>query len=301
MENSGIFKVKEIVILWGLPGSGKSFHALELEKEFKEFLETLTYSDRRYSYFKIIDLDYKFRHGWKSMSKDNKLEELAVEIYWLMKDSHSPHTTIVLDGLITTNEQVIDILITIKSKLFELEEVPKYKIIHWEEDRESCLFNDAGRRSVNSTATITHAPLEIPNLEALSILGIKKEDIIMKKVIKKPLINKLVLESGIDEYSIKDGELRSRSWSMGGTYGNYLGDHGTVDADSPLEFEEFDTLMEHISPDITFLKYKKIMRECCRVDTKGEGDYYGGHTTHASHVCDLNKLYSMLVEMEILK
>ena len=58
-----------------------------------------------------------------------------------------------------------------------------FQIICWRENREACLWNDRGRRKVNSKITIENAPFEIPSKEVLDKF---KAKLIMENVEKKP-------------------------------------------------------------------------------------------------------------------
>lgn len=93
-------------------------------------------------------------------------------------------------------------------------------------------------------------------------------------------------------------QLLSDSWSLGGTFGNCWNDKlGTLSPESPKPFKEFDELLERICPNLTFLQYKKLERECTEIAEYEERDYYGGIEYRSYHKCDLRKLYNLLDEM----
>jgi hypothetical protein len=94
--------------------------------------------------------------------------------------------------------------------------------------------------------------------------------------------------------------LHSESWSLGGTWGSWDGRSGTVDAETPLEFTEFDRLLEVVCPNISFLGYKKLKSQCCQLDSRVDSDYYGGSSTNVRHVCNLQELFDSLNEMNLI-
>lgn len=97
---------------------------------------------------------------------------------------------------------------------------------------------------------------------------------------------------------MNDGKMRSGSWCLGGTWCSYS-DHGNVSADPQPEFINFDSLLEQINPNISYLKYKKLYNECIEIETFSDSDYYGGRTENANYSCDIKLLYDRLIEMGI--
>ena len=63
-----------------------------------------------------------------------------------------------------------------------------------------------------------------------------------------------------------------------------------------LNFDEFDELIEKICPTITFLQYKKLYKNCVRMEERDNSDYYSS-TREAYWRCDLKELWNMLDEM----
>lgn len=242
--------MKTVELLWGLPGSGKTYYA-EGKKNCV-----------------IIDLD-------KLIKKQNFLEILIKRVKKSKKD-------VVIDGLITTNEFAEKILKEIKNC--------KIKIIFWEEDRESCLFNDKGRRKLNSETSIKNLPLEVPENGLLKRYSAK---LVKMRVVRKPEHIVWLQEKGVSE-------LKSERWCLGGTYGSCYGHSGVIEpSDQLISFREFDDFLLGICPDLSFLKYKKLYNETVSVETEWEGDYYGGNVSYARYVCDLSKLYYLLKELNL--
>ncbi|MGL5647753.1 MAG: hypothetical protein ACRDDY_07875, partial [Clostridium sp.] len=65
-------------------------------------------------------------------------------------------------------------------------------------------------------------------------------------------------------------------------------------------FDEFDSLMENVCPNMSFLKYNKIKNNCINVDQYYDSDYYGGSETINYYTCDIENLYNMLVDFDLI-
>lgn len=191
-----------------------------------------------------------------------------------------------IDTLITTNKQlykVIDIVNLYVSS-------PKKIIIHfWKENRELCLKNDKGRRDESSRITIMNAPLEYPNLNN----GYNYE-IVEHEVYEKSSYDKLMTNVGDGKF------LKSDRWSNGGTWGNCWGGSGTILADSPKDFVEFDNLLKKLCPNISFLQYNRVRELCVTCESDYENDYYGGREEFSYWVCDLKILHEALTERNLI-
>jgi hypothetical protein len=274
-------KQKTITFLWGLPGAGKTTYAK------KSSLPT-------------IDCDALFE---KENKLPSKLQILSRQIQGHLIYANS----VIVDSLMTTNLQARKLIDYLVSDLEQYDLV--FNIVWWKENREACLINDKSRmldgRSKNSKLSIKNLPFEKPNI--LLLPELKQTQIFAMQTVQACPILNIMSEVGYDvrglarSVLIQDLKLHSSSWSMGGTYGNcWDSELGTIDAEPQPEFHEFDELMEKLCPTITFLQYKKISRECCSIKTVGDGDYYGGYSSRSTHVCDLEKLYHTLKEMNII-
>lgn len=108
----------------------------------------------------------------------------------------------------------------------------------------------------------------------------------------------------IKKYSPRhiDGDyvITSDEWCNGGSWGDWRGNHGTVESESPKEFTQLDDLLEELCPEITFLRYKKILKECVSIKTYTENDYYGGSTSNSYHMCRIEGLINSLKEMNLI-
>lgn len=67
------------------------------------------------------------------------------------------------------------------------------------------------------------------------------------------------------------------------------------------EIPELDTILETVCPKLTFLAYKRLMREV-EIERLGETvhEYYGNYTEYVYKAVKVGKLYETLVAMELL-
>jgi hypothetical protein len=111
------------------------------------------------------------------------------------------------------------------------------------------------------------------------------------------------LDSFVQAKSEKDvtreTELRGNEVSTGGTRGGgfdggdscpYVNDHP-----EPVEILEMDQILEMIWPTVTYLQYKKLVREA-EVKTEGytQNEYYGNSTNYVYMTVKLGKLYDAI-------
>ena len=100
-----------------------------------------------------------------------------------------------------------------------------------------------------------------------------------------------------------DTNYYSVEWRTGGmSGGNCWGDEPSysVDADEVPEMTMLDEFLEEICPEITFLQYKRVMRELIESDSRTEYEYYGNHTNYGIRRVNFRKLYDRLVEVGVL-
>lgn len=281
-------KKKELIqlhILMGLPGSGKTTFAKEKAHENCSRTHVIN-GDNAY---KTVTSYY----AYQNKDKHNSL------LYLLLNDLccaiDRKQDIIYLDGLFLTNQDILDVL-----KYFSSSCQMKVTIHYWNPDRETCLKNDGGRREVSSALTILNAHIEKPNIDWLkdntdetAVLDIKVKN---HQVFLKPDWMRYLRPF----VNVENGLLVGCSWSEGGTCGSCYSDGlSYIEAESPREFEEFDSLLSEICPNLTFLQYKKLCKICTNTQTRTHRDYYGGTTTERYWVCDLQKMYEALVEMGV--
>jgi hypothetical protein len=92
----------------------------------------------------------------------------------------------------------------------------------------------------------------------------------------------------------------SIEWCSGGMEGGscWGGESNrSVQSDPEPEFEELDEILAKVWPEINFLKYKKLVRDLVRNDSRTSNDYYGNYTTYASKTIYLFNLFKSLKEM----
>lgn len=92
-------------------------------------------------------------------------------------------------------------------------------------------------------------------------------------------------------------EYVSVDWVTGGmTGGNCWGDSAdrAVSADPPAELEDLDRILEAVSPDISFLKYKNLCAEIVRTHEYTNSEYYGNYYEHMVKYVLFQDLYDAL-------
>jgi predicted kinase len=119
--------MREIFVLCGLPGSGKTYFSQQQG-------------------IKRIDVD-----SWMKDKRD--IEEELKHLHQLEVESF------ILDGLFLTNKDY--------QKILSIFQKDKVNFHFWEPNREICLYNDKGRREKNAAITIKYAEVETPNLQKL--------------------------------------------------------------------------------------------------------------------------------------
>jgi len=279
-----------LIIPMGLPGSGKTYH-------FRQHY----HEDDSHIY---IDFD-------KYMDKPKSMFYVFADKYKTLTQYHCWHPStdidIYLDGLWLSSEKIDDLLShainTVNNWsnkdpydstdiLFTVNEV---KIIHFDENREACLNNDRYRREKSSSITIKHAPFE-------------KE--ISKETIEKwknayqlesiTVIHMDVHKSTLWELSFQNQCLQSDEWTLAGEWGNCWGAHGTLCHEEAKLFTEFEDFITKLCPDISHSNYAKLFNACCSVKEKHESGYYGSWKDYAYWTCDMEKLYDMMIGMNLI-
>lgn len=99
---------------------------------------------------------------------------------------------------------------------------------------------------------------------------------------------------------IRDGKIEIE-WTTGGRTGGSCWDtgdrdpHYAIEGEPEPEFEDLDRLLEALTPNMTFLQYKKIRRDMVVVNSRSRNDYYGNYTNMATKTVDLRQLYTYLL------
>lgn len=90
-------------------------------------------------------------------------------------------------------------------------------------------------------------------------------------------------------------EIRER-WVVGGTGGGNCwedGGHYSISSEPEPELEEMDMIIERVCPDITFLRYKKVLRGV-KIREESFHEYYGNHTEYREKFISVDDLWTLL-------
>lgn len=271
----------------GLPGSGKTTYAKELERKKQGIAKRIDFD----ATFKLIERGKANVGERHRIVRDSVTNEIRYRV----------PSILIMDGLFLTHEDVAETIVALKPMFAHID-----IIIHqWNEDREMCIKNDGGRREESSTNTILHATfeeisparlaalLQSKNCENIGVATIKHHTIQLKPNWERYFRGRI--------YVWEDGKIRSQKWCTGGAYGSCWHDKlSPVTPDPQPEFEELDDLLADLCPNVTFLQYKKIMRECVTIEESSESDYYGGGCTYSRYVCDMKTLYQTLENLHLI-
>lgn len=277
--------IKELHILVGLPGSGKTTFADTLKAKFER------------SCF-VIDFDKIYRNlksVWGARNDEYRLN--------YVRNQAIPYSfvgeIIVADGLFLTQKDIIWLIDMFnKSDYFTKKySVKKWIIDYWIPDIESCLWNDKGRRRQNSEISITNLTIEKPNISEIEQnCDIHNVHLCVHSVKRKPRYVSMAVENGLDDARIKKGKFfESCSWSLGGEGRSWNGEPYYISPEAPCEFVELDNLLESIAPSLTFMHYKKLFRRCVTLEERDSSDYYS-QSQEAYYLCNLEELYTFLEE-----
>lgn len=273
----------KLMILVGLPGSGKTKFAEELiEKERQEA--------KYYGYTgpNLVEL--------KKRLKD--IKELGLETVIRRNLRGSLRTDEILDGCLIGNEDLkLAINTALDSKDFE-----KVEIHYWKPNKEALLRNNKYTEDVK-VETFELEPVnlewltgetEFPNIELILHEIELKDDYVL-------FADKYDLRLVSDGAERGKGKkyLTSDTWYLGGTSRGHDGDHYHTSGESPLDnFDVFDELLMEVCPTISFLQYKKLYSSTVTIETREEIDYYSD-SEYAFYSCDIEELVKLLVSMGI--
>lgn len=97
------------------------------------------------------------------------------------------------------------------------------------------------------------------------------------------------------------GSVEMGGSSGGDCWGGSSSAYRTGLEESNAEVPELDSILEEISPDISFLKYKILINTIpWNTDTRYENEYYGNYTKYGYKYIDCNSLFNALKTAEII-
>jgi len=94
-------------------------------------------------------------------------------------------------------------------------------------------------------------------------------------------------------------------WSVGGQSGGSCWDegdstyHGTSGEAEP-EFEDLDSILLAVAPQLSFLHYKKLMQKI-ETDDYRQNDYYGNYTDYATKTITVDDIWVFLIEYDMIE
>lgn len=114
---------------------------------------------------------------------------------------------------------------------------------------------------------------------------------------------RLVAKARLAKHSLSDLYLYIK-WMTGGMGGGSCWDDGSqpthhysIDGEPEPDFDDLDTLLLKLCPDITFLQYKKLINGLVKQSSYTEDEYYGNSTTYGVKTISLSELVAKLQEM----
>lgn len=286
--------IKKIILTVGLPGSGKTTFCekyVEANKD-KEVNHIEFDKYRKTSYGKNI--------GFESILL-KRMKEYEDEI-------------LLLDTLLLDNNGVIKSIGYLKDNLEVINDID-IEIHYWNLDRESCLYNDKGRRDENSEITIKNAKFEEMDIESIKkATSLEKIYLVTHDVVRKSELQfalDMILDKKIEEiYDEDDKEskryLYSKEWLIEGTMRYHTNNYTDIvyrelDREEAIfEFEELDQMLEQLCPSLTFIDYKKVKKIAVDIEEFDKDDYYID-ATYERWRYDLDKLEEYLKSKNYIK
>lgn len=309
--------MKKFVLVHGLPGSGKTTLLKKLVNEKLSNRKEAEYMDVDIAPFDSKQLRSKLRELRMFINYDNNHNDDR----WY---NYNPEKAVVyVDALCLTNKDLADLIYELICQYNTLvyDKSFKFTILDFEDNRELCIKNDIIRSFANPSrsAKLTIENSIFESVDCETIINTVRDKLVSKSnsnytitvdTKKIPVWNsdeassyertKAFVYSAAPNFgTVVKNVLRGESWTVSGREWSYTGKEWSVGGQEPNDFEGFDNLIETLYPEIPFLKYKKIRKECCNIEEYDEHDYYSSYTKNR-WVCDLDKLVSILVELEIL-
>lgn len=304
---------RSIVLMWGLPGSGKTHFVRETY--LKNNGRKVYTSVNPYGSTVILALDYKVRavNGKvnlvpvedtvysMTMTPERRLREFESSLNSVEKLFTSGKvSTVVVDTPCCSYEYFRTIVGKISEMLLYADVID---VEAFEENREICKVNDYGRRNIDSRFSIDSMPFDFPTADSLSeivrsaigdrnVRVVVNKHSVFQKDTWKNIMQKYLRDAG--EEFIPDSILKSESYSLGGTiYG--IGGEVThqVEGEPMGEFTELDDLLVDLCPELTFVLYRQIKSGLVKIVEQDDSDYYS-RCSSVHYEIDLAQLYEFL-------
>lgn len=305
---------KKFVLVHGLPGSGKTTLLKNLVNKKIKSNEDAEYLDLDSMRYGKQDLDSKIRDAIMYNDYDRRHNSDIWHSFDLKK------SIVYVDMLcLTNNDLAVLIYALIKRYIYIIDEKKfDFTILDFDSNRELCIKNDMIRsfvdpsRSAKATIeTETFEEVDVDLITSLVANGINTTCDFNVKTKKVPVWNSDEASSyeRIKAYVygaantlgciVENNILRGESWIIGGEEWSYTGEEWPVGGQESEEFNTFDKILEGICPNISFLNYKKVRKECCKIEEYYEHDYYSSYEKNR-WICDLDKLASILDELKLI-
>lgn len=305
----------KFVVARGLPGSGKSTLLKRLYNERMAAGDVAIYVDM--DMFPKMPCKKALSEACQIAYYKKRHEDSSFGSTFIQRD-----TVVYLDTLCCNDESIVELIMAVVERFFECNQVNNYvfTIYDFNENREACVENNKIRARVNpnrdASSTIKH--MAYPEISADRITQMVADQLATTKnywlkdancnvsvniksanVWERSSASSLecmkadVYAVAVMQGDVKDGKLYGEGWITGGRTWNYKGDEWSVGAEKPNDFDELDNILNIIIPELTYLQYKKIRKECCSINEYYESDYYESYDK-SQWVCDLDKLAEML-------
>lgn len=285
--------MKTFNIMYGLPGSGKTHYCRKAMEE----------DEGTYAY---IDMDYYWKGSHQPYNSDDWIRKA------IMRFSNAKCEHFYIDGLFTTR----DILLKVISAIGSFYECGIIMIHAWNEDRECCMINDAGRREESSEFSIRNMPFEYIASAREDIHPFVHDNLYSNfeyyvshhNVVKMPDWKLAYAKKGLDV-----GEYYSHAYDGKNQFNNgeYLCSSYIETSESYISIEDiyygcndfmnqiYD-LLESFVPDITMKMARSIIAECTEIRKGIDHDYYCGATYWIKICLNLKKMYQKMTELNMI-